>query len=82
MKKVTPAQLHDMLCKGTVKFQYTKKDGTVREALGTLNPKMVTVKPAGGRNIAKEAGYTTYFDVEKSGWRCFHDSKLLGVVES
>lgn len=81
-KKVTPKELHEMLCSGKVKFQYTKKDGTVRTAIGTLNPGMITNKPAGGRNTVKEAGYTTYFDIEKDAFRCFAESKLIGVVEA
>ena len=82
MKKVTPAQLHDMLCKSIVKFQYTKKDGSVRTAVGTLKSSLITRKPAGGENKVKGAGYTTYFDLEKDAFRCFAESKLLGVVES
>ena len=82
MKKVTPAQLHDMLCKGAVKFQYTKKDGSVRTAVGTLKSSLIARKPAGGENKVKGAGYTTYYDLEKDAFRCFAESKLLGVVEA
>lgn len=80
-KSVTPNELHEMLCAGPVKFQFTKKDGTVRTAMGTLNPQMITKKPAGGYSPAKEAGYTPYFDLEKDAFRCFAESKLIGVVE-
>lgn len=82
MKKVTPAQLHDMLCKGTVKFLYTKKDGSVRTAVGTLKSSLITRKPQGGENKVKAAGYTTYFDLEKDAFRCFAESRLVGVVEA
>ena len=81
MKKVSAEELHKMLTLGTVKFQYTKKDGSIRTAVGTLKSSLITRKPAGGENKVKNAGYTTYFDVEKDAFRCFAESRLLGVVE-
>lgn len=82
MKKVTITELKEMLCKGQVKFQYKKNDGSVRTAVGTLKSSMITRKPYGGQNKVKDAGYTSYFDVEKDAWRCFAESKLIGVMES
>ena len=81
MKKVNASELHEMLCKGKVKFQYKKNDGSVRTATGTLKSDLITKKPAGGQNKVKGAGYITYFDLEKDWWRCFAESKLIGVVE-
>lgn len=81
LKKVNASELHEMLCKGQVKFQYKKNDGTVRTATGTLMSGLITKKPAGGQNKVKDAGYVTYFDLEKDWWRCFAESKLIGVVE-
>ena len=80
-KKVNLTELKEMLTKGTVKFQY-KNDGSVRTAMGTLKSSMITRKPSGGQNKVKGAGYTSYFDVEKDAWRCFAESKLIGVVEA
>ena len=81
-KKVNITELKEMLTKGQVKFQYKKNDGTIRTAVGTLKSSLITHKPSGGQNKVKGAGYTSYFDVEKDAWRCFAESKLLGVVES
>ena len=81
LKKVNASELHEMLCKGTVKFQFTKKDGTVRTAVGTLKSDLITRKPAGGENKVEGAGYTTYFDIEKDAFRCFAESKFIGIVE-
>ena len=81
MKKVNITELKEMLTKGQVKFQYKKNDGTIRTAVGTLKSSLITNKPSGGQNKVKNAGYTSYFDVEKDAWRCFAESKLLGVVE-
>jgi hypothetical protein len=81
IKKVTITEFKEMLSKGTVKFQYTKNDGTLRTAVGTMKSDLITKKPAGGMCHPKNVGYTLYFDVEKDGWRVFAESKLLGVVE-
>jgi len=80
-RTVTPTELREMLKSGKVKFQYTKKDGSVRTAIGTLKSSLITNKPNGGRNKVKEAGYTSYYDLEKDAFRCFAESKLVGVVE-
>jgi len=81
-KKVTIIELKEMLCKGQVKFQYKKNDGSVRTAVGTLKSSLITKKPSGGVCNPREAGYTPYFDIEKDWWRCFAESKFIGVVES
>lgn len=81
VRKVTGAELTEMLRKGIVKFQFTKKDGTVRTAVGTLKSDVVTANLKGGVSTVKGAGYTSYFDVEKDAFRCFAESKLIGVVE-
>ena len=82
MKKVNITELKEMLKKGQVKFQYKKNDGSIRTAVGTLKSDLITRKPSGGQNKVKGAGYVTYFDIEKDWWRCFAESKLIGVVES
>ena len=81
IKKATGNDLYKMLCQGKVKFQFTKKDGSVRTAVGTLKNSLITNKPNGGENKVKGAGYTTYYDLEKDAFRCFAESKLIGVVE-
>ena len=80
MKKVTIMELKEMLRKGEVKFQYTKKDGSTRTAVGTLKQDLITKKPNGGFCYPKEVGYTPYFDLEKEGWRVFDQDKLIGVI--
>lgn len=79
--KVTVAELREMMKKGTVKFQYVKKDKSIRTAVGTLRSDLISKKPAGGVCYPKQVGYTIYFDVEKDAFRVFDGSKLLGVVE-
>lgn len=60
------------LHKGAVKFKYRKKNGEIREALGTLN-----IDTMGSENAPKGTGYggpdTTirYYDLNSKGWRSF-----------
>ena len=79
--KITPTELNEMLHKGKVKFQYVKNDGSVRTTIGTLKSDLITTNSKGGENKVKNAGYTTYFDVEKNAFRCFAESRLVGVVK-
>jgi len=83
VKSISNSELRKMLKKGTVKFQFTKKDGSVRTAVGTMDPSLITKKPMGGVCIPKEkSGYSIYFDVEKDGWRLYDENKLIGIIES
>ena len=54
------------------KFSFIKKDGSLRIALGTLNPKIMeaalgSYTPRGSRS----ANTTPYFDMEAMDFRCF-----------
>ena len=82
VKSITNSELRKMLKEGTVKFQFTKKDGSVRTAMGTLKSDLITQKPTGGICNPKKSGYSIYFDMEKDGWRVYDENKLIGVVES
>lgn len=75
-------ELYEKMSKGIVTFQYLKNNGRIRTAKGTLNPDMVEDNYAfKGGSGPKDYGYTSYWDVEKNDWRCFHDSKFVGIVE-
>ena len=59
---------------------YTKKDGTLREAWGTLNRELVE-KHINGNGVSRECYATTaYFDTEKGGWRSFRWENLVAVL--
>ena len=83
IRHTTLAELKNELRKGEVRFAYTKKDKTTREARGTNNLTFVPKdkQPGGGKNNAKDAGYCIYFDLDKMGYRCFAESQLLGIIE-
>ena len=53
---------------GELKFEYTKKDGTVREARGTTKPELIPegLRANGGVKATKG---TPYFDLDINDWR-------------
>lgn len=66
------AWLYYKLYKGVVKFKYQKLDGTIREAIGTLNPSLV-----GSEISPNREGEQVYFDLEKNDFRCFKKALVL-----
>lgn len=64
---------------GMVHFAYMKKDGSIREAWGTINPDIVR-KYVNGSGISRERYATTaYFDVERGAWRSFRWESIVTV---
>lgn len=62
--------------KGIVKFYFQKVDGTLREAYGTLNPKLMPPIDGNDRR-AKCPTVQVYFDTEKQEFRCFKIANLI-----
>ena len=63
-----------------VKFYFLKVDGTVREAYGTLKESLVPTI-SGNDHRKKNDTVQTFFDTEKSEWRCFKKANLMAVVQ-
>lgn len=62
---------------GVVTFYYSKADGSIRKAIGTLKgtPGGATL---GGKRETKPSYKTmAYFDTEKNGFRCFKIENLI-----
>ena len=79
---LTMQEIIDTLASGLCKFTFTKKDGTVHNAYGTLNLDML------GPNITVPSykGTTTvpYYDLEVNAWRSFKTEsfvKFLNVMK-
>ena len=65
---------------GTCHFIYMKKDGSVREAFGTLNPVLCN-KHINGRGQSPETwGCSCYFDIEKGTFRSFRWQNIIDVL--
>ena len=62
---------------GVVTFYYTKSDGSIRKANGTLKnaPAGATL---GGKKLTKPSYRTlAYFDIDKRAFRCFRIENLI-----
>ena len=62
-----------------VKFYFQKVDGSIREAYGTLNASIVP-QTTGNANRRENDTVQTYFDTEKSEWRCYKRANLLRIA--
>lgn len=60
-----------------VKFYFQKVDGSIREAYGTL--KETLIPATGESNRKKNDTVQTYFDTEKSEWRCYKKANLIRI---
>jgi len=64
---ITLDELRDLLYKDKVSFEFAKKDGTARKAVGTLNENLIPNenKP----KSTSKALNLRFFDLEKTSWR-------------
>ena len=71
--------LKEKLHNGVAHFLYLKKNGEIREALGTTN-RVVAAKYTNGNGCSRECFCTTaYFDIECGEWRSFRWENLIKV---
>lgn len=61
-----------------VKFYFTKVDGSVREAYGTLKENLIPA--TNGDNRKKNDTVQVYFDTERQEYRCFKKANLLNIA--
>lgn len=62
-----------------VKFSYTKKDGSVREANGTLRRDMMEGWQPKGEARPEPPSILRYFDLDAMDWRCFNVLNFLSM---
>lgn len=65
-----------------VRFAYMKKDGSVRIAVGTLQPQAVAANVKGTGIPKKFYGMFVYLDLEKMAWRGFLEQNFVGTIEN
>ena len=65
-----------------VRFAYMKKDGTVRTAVGTLQPQAVAANVKGTGIPKRFYGMFAYLDLEKMDWRGFKEERFIGTIEN
>lgn len=65
-----------------VRFAYMKLDGTVRVAVGTLQPQAVEANVKGTGIPKRFYGMFAYLDLEKMAWRGFKEERFIGTIEN
>lgn len=71
-------QILNELRDGLVRVVFTKKDGTQRSLLGTLNPSLIPEeKQPKGSNRVHSVESQPVYDVEKDDWRSFRWDSLV-----
>lgn len=65
-----------------VRFAYMKKDGSVRIAVGTLQPQAVQANVVGTGIPKKYYGMYAYLDLERMAWRGFLEERFIGTIEN
>lgn len=68
--------LQEKMLDRAVAFQFKKKDGTIRNAIGTLCRNLMvladnTLWEPKGESKPEPASVIRYFDCDKAQWRCF-----------
>ena len=66
-----------------VRFRYTKKNGEIREALGTLNSEIYGSEnePSGNGKPTPE-NQVRYYDLNSNGWRSFLAENLIDFKDN
>lgn len=64
--------LESAMLEHAVKFRYTKKDGSVRDAHGTLRRDMMEGWQPTGDARPEPASILRYWDLDAMAWRCFN----------
>ena len=65
-----------------VRFAYMKLDGSVRVAVGTLQPQAVEANVVGYGIPKRFYGMFAYLDLEKMAWRAFREERFVGTIEN
>ena len=72
--------LKTKMSNGVAHFAFQKKDGSIREAFGTIQSNIASAK-TNGYGISRECYNTTaFFDIEKGEWRSLRWENVLWVA--
>ena len=71
-------KLHQALMVRIVKFYFMKVDGTIREAYGTLNGRLVPATL--GCDRKKNDTVQVYYDTEVEEWRSYKKANLIKIA--
>ena len=69
------------MCDRVVEFYYLKKDGTTRQAFGTLQQEVVIAHVTADSMREPKPDIVTYFDTEAQAWRSFKKVNFKNYVK-
>jgi hypothetical protein len=74
-------KFNEMLHNGIVEFEFIKKDGTLRQAKGTLLPQYLPARSDSGEGSSRKPSdnVMVYFDMEKNSFRSFVKESFVGA---
>ena len=83
MNTETIENLKSQMRTGVVEFSYTKKDGSIRVAKGTLNFDIMSEENQPKNVIDYNSDTTTrYFDINSNGWRSFKNDNFIEIIKT
>ena len=72
-------EFKEMLKNGIVEFEFIKKDGTLRQAKGTLLAEHLPPQKEGTSSKKPSDNVMVYFDMEKNAFRSFVKESFVGA---
>lgn len=86
MKADEVVLLQEKMLEQAVKFQFRKKDNSIRDAVGTLKRDLMkqedgTIWEPKGEAKPEPATVIRFFDCVKGLWRCFTCTEFIGLVD-
>lgn len=69
------------MCNRVVEFYFIKKDGTLRQAFGTLQPEVLIAHVTSASNRDPNPDIVTYFDTMAQGFRSFRKVNFKSFVK-
>ena len=80
MKALMIEQLKEKLKNGVAHFVYLKKDGSLREAFGTLNRALIDNYINNSGESREKYQCTAYFDIQAGGFRSFRWENIVSIL--
>ena len=78
-KTTSVEDLKQMLHNGIVSFEFIKKDGSVRQAKGTLVAEHLPALKENDKSRKPSENVVVYFDMDKKSWRSFVKESFVGA---
>lgn len=65
-----------------VKFSYRKTDGSIRNAVGTMQQQAIIANIKGTGRHRSQFGQIVYLDLEKMAWRSFKPENFIKLLDN